>query len=108
MIKNMTPHTVVVYNGHDIVAIFPSEGIARATQSTEHTGTVDGIPLVAMTYGIPADLPEPEPGVYLVVSALTAQAAKANGRTTDDLLLTAMPVRNIAGQIIGCQAFARI
>ena len=107
-IKNLTPHPIKVYTGRAVMATYISEGSARACQATERVGTVDGLPLVSMTYGEPVGLPDPEPGVYLIVSALTAQAAKAHGRPTDDLLLTALPVRNDAGQIIGCQAFARI
>ena len=105
MIRNLTPHDVNLYHGADVIATFPSEGIARASQYAAPMGTVDGFPLVSMTYREPVGLPEPEPGVYLIVSSLTAQAAKNYGRPTDDLLLTALPVRNGTGAIVGCQAF---
>jgi hypothetical protein len=54
------------------------------------------------------DLPEYSIGVQYIVSALTVSAAKAYGRTTNDLLLVADTVRNDQGQIIGCKAFARV
>ncbi len=52
------------------------------------------------------DLPEPKDGVKLVVSIATAQAAVAAGRTTGDLLITADPVRDSAGKVIGYQKFS--
>lgn len=46
--------------------------------------------------------------MYLIVSIITANAAKANGRRVDDLLITTDTVRDETGRIVGCKAFARI
>lgn len=46
--------------------------------------------------------------LYLIVSIITANAAKANGRRVDDLLITTDTVRDETGRIVGCKAFARI
>ena len=110
-IVNLTPHTVsIVGEDGELIATFPSEGIARAQQTDVPTGTlvVDGheLPLVRTDFGAPVDLPEPEEGVYLVISIITANAAKAAGRPTGDLLITSNPVRDESGRIIGARQFA--
>ena len=106
-IINLTPHAINVMNkDNDIVATFPSEGLARATQKTEFSHMLDRFYIVRNTYGEPEGLPEYREGVYYVVSLITANSAKACGRTTSDLLLTSDPVRNEQGQIIGCREFA--
>ena len=107
MIKNLTPHAIVIMTPEGVVKKeFPSEGLARATQSITPCGAIDGISVVETKFSTPEGLPEPVPGTYLVVSAITAQAAKAAGRTTADLLLTSRPIRDEKGQIIGCEGFA--
>ncbi len=108
MIKNLTPHAVnIVAEDGTTIATFAPEGVvARASQCAEHVGELDGIELVSMKFGETIDLPAPEDGVWLIVSVITINAAKAQGRTTSDLLMTADPVRNDAGQIIGCRRFA--
>ena len=108
IIKNLTPHTVTVFQEDGTTRIFPSLGNARASQTTVPDGTLDGIDLVKMEFGETTDLPEPEEGVYLIVSIITANAAQAQGRRTDDLLVTANPVRDANMRIIGCKSFARV
>lgn len=107
-IINLTPHTVNIVKDGNIKAAFPSEGIARASQTAEHVGELDGIELVSMKFGATKDLPAPEDGVYYIVSVITANAARAEGRTTSDLLITADPVRDDSGRIIGCERFALV
>lgn len=109
MIKNLTPHAVTIIAADGTVdRTIPSDGVARAAQMMKPVGVLDGITLVDMVYGAPVDLPSPQDGTFLIVSALTAQAAKAAGRPTDDLLLPADAVRDEAGRIIGCRALARV
>lgn len=106
-IKNLTPHAIYIVGENDnVVAMFQSEGVARAEQKDEPAGELNGIPLVKSTFGEPIDLPDPEENTYLIVSLVTANAAKAAGRTTEDLLLTSGLVRDEQGRIIGCNAFA--
>ena len=108
-IINLTPHkiTIMAENGV-IVAQFPSEGIARASQQAECVGELEGIELVTMKFGEPEGLPDPVEGTYYVVSITTANAAKSAGRITDDLLITADLVRDADGRIIGCERFALV
>ena len=106
-IRNLTPHMVNVVDENGITIMeLPSEGNARATQKAVIVGIIEGIEIVKMTFGEPVDLPAPEKRVFLVVSRITAEAAKAFGRTTNDLLLTADPVRDSEGRIIGCRRFS--
>lgn len=111
VIRNLTPHAVnIVAEDGNVLATFESEGIARAQQSDVPTGTiqVNGVELtlVSTEFGAPVDLPDPQEGVMLVVSIITANAAKAAGRPTGDLLITSNPVRDDSGRIIGARQFA--
>ena len=108
-IVNLTPHTVNVCNEDGtIMKSFESKGIARAKQTAEVVGNLDGVELVSMKFGATQDLPAPQEGVYYIVSVITANAAKAEGRGADDLVITADPVRDADGRIIGCKRFALV
>jgi len=105
---NLTPHKIVLFSqDNQVLAEFPSEGIARASMSTEEV-EVDGFPyrLTRNTYGEVMGLPAYEDGTFYILSALTVSAAKSQGRRCDDLLITSDPVRDEEGRIIGCKAFA--
>jgi hypothetical protein len=128
-IVNLTPHAIAVLvedaNGSvegsvgfgraarpgtfRLVAELPSEGVARATTSSVPAGSVEvngvSIPVTKTVFGEVADLPEPANGVQLVVSMVTANAAAACGRSTDDLLIVGETVRDGGGNIIGTTGF---
>lgn len=108
-IRNLTPHriTMVGQNG-EVLRVFESEGVARATQQNIQVDSLDGIPVMETSFGQTVDLPAQEDGTFLIVSVITANAARANGRSTDDLLVTTDTVRGEDGRIVGCRAFARI
>lgn len=113
VIRNLTPHAVNLLDGSDqLVATFePSGIIARAAQTDRKVGEVEVAPgvsvdVVSTSFGEPTDLPEPAEATFNVVSILTAQAAKAAGRSTGDLLVTSDPVRGQDGRIIGCRRFS--
>lgn len=48
------------------------------------------------------------PTVYYVVSLVVAQAARAIGRTTADLLTPGQQVRDETGRVTGCRSLARV
>ena len=109
LIKNLTPHKIIMVDDNgNVVREYVSEGIARATQTNVQVGDLDGIPLMETSFGETIDLPDFEEDVYLIVSIITANAAKANGRRVDDLIITTDTVRDADGRIAGCKAFARI
>jgi hypothetical protein len=93
-----------------VATIAPAGTVARAVQQDVPVDEVEvagvKIPVITSSYGEPIGLPAPEEGVICVVSVLTAQAAKAAGRSTSDLLITSDPVRSADGKIIGCRKFA--
>jgi len=131
-VLNLTPHAVVLLvedeNGPIAgslgfgravrqgtfrqVAELPSEGVARAATTTQAAGSVemDGIefPVTKTVFGEVQDLPEPVDGVKLVISLVTANAAAAAGRTTDDLLIVGETVRDAEGRIIGATGFGAV
>ena len=128
-LRNLTPHKICLYRVQDTVlgtddnqyhpntgarpfCVLSSEGHARAGQGEDMVSTIDiqgvTVPVYAKTYGAPVGLPAPEHGTLLIVSTLTAQAAKRAGRITEDLLVPAHLVRDKEGRILGCQGFARI
>lgn len=108
-IVNLTPHEVkIVDGGNNVVAVFPSDGVARACQHDVPAGEIESIPVVKTEFGEVLGLPEPAEGIVYIVSRITVEAAQAQGRSTDDLLVTSGAVRDSQGRIIGCRAFARL
>ena len=125
---NLTPHTVSLFAVEDTIPngkagwllregaepreVFPSQGIARATQTETLVGNLDlanlKVPVFCMAYGDVYDLPEPQENIGYIVSYITAAAAKAHGRSTDDLFIVARMVRDNDGNIVGCTAFSQL
>ena len=105
VIVNLTPHDINLFRGDELVEKIVSSGTARVSVRSEKVGEINGYPISKNCYGEIIGLPEPQPGVFYVVSALVAQAAA--GRRTD-LLVVNDTVRDQDGRIIGCRGFARI
>lgn len=103
-IINLTPHTVTVLRGDTAIEYPPSGAVARCATQRTVIGSLNGIPINQTEFGEVSGLPEPAPGVYYIVSALVAQALPQR----DDLLIPDDVVRDEAGRIIGCRAFARV
>lgn len=109
-IINLTPHALSFIGEDDKVIItVPASGtVARAASSRSCVGSVEvdgaSIPVNATSFGEVVGLPDPQPGTILVVSSLTAQAAR--GR--DDVYIVDDAVRDADGRIIGCCAIARV
>ena len=107
-IRNLTPHEVkVLADDGSVIGTFPSVGVARARQTDTPVGLIESIPVVKTGFGEVTGLPEPTEGVAFIVSIITLNAARAHGRSTDDLLITSQAVRDDQGRIVGCRAFAR-
>ena len=105
-IVNLTPHSInFLREDNSVLAtIEPSGAVARAAQTRETVGSIDGIAVNQCSYGAVTGLPDPQPETIYLVSALTAQAC----RDRNDVFIVDDAVRNEAGQIIGCRAIARI
>lgn len=77
--------------------------LPRCSQEEVYIGDTDGVAVFETRYGDVVNLPEEKDGVYYIVSALCAQAA----RHRRDLLIPTRIVRDSGGNIIGCLALAR-
>ena len=97
-IINCTPHEINLPGR----VIAPSGILPRVSEVRDTREPIEGIPVIAKTFGSIENLPDPEPDTIYVVSALAAQAAWATGRA--DVFCPGDPVRDEAGKIIGCQA----
>lgn len=119
-IRNLTPHEVVVGE----MRFAPSGVIARAIEESTPAAPIrisipdpSGGPTDRIEHEVPtsmtrytalADLPAPEPGVYLIVSMVIPPVAAERGRWTGDLLVPGQQVRDPAtGRIVGCRSLAR-
>lgn len=105
-IINCTPHAINFLREDNSVltTIEPSGTIARASQTREAVGKVNGIVVNQCSYGSVTGLPDPQDGTIYLVSALTAQACPERS----DVFITDDAVRDENGRIIGCRAIARI
>jgi len=106
MVRNLTPHAVVLLDdaGQVVRSFEPELPLPRVSMQTVPAEAIDGLPVVRQEYGAVQDLPAEEPGIFLVVSALVQQACPER----HDLLIPTLLVRDDAGRIIGCRAFARL
>lgn len=130
-ILNLTPHVLTILaedaNGDHVVSVgrgpqarditatvvatVPPSGTvagAREESSDSIPVIVDGVevPVQARRFGAPTNLPEPNEGVALFVSALTLSAAVAAGRDTSDLLVPGLAATK-EGKPFGILSFAR-
>ena len=103
MFVNLTPHVISGSNW----SITPSGVIARVSSTTKVVEKQligdNVVDIVETSFGEVENLPEEQPGVYLVVSALVRLAAK----NRHDLLSPGEQVRNAAGQVVGCKNLTR-
>mgnify|MGYP003348687737 CR=1 FL=1 len=93
---NLTPHPIVVVGGPTIP---PSGTVARCATVSRSAGEHQGVALVRATFGEVVDLPDPEEGVLLVVSALVRAAVPHRG----DVASPGDLVRDGSGAVIGCR-----
>jgi len=102
-IINLTPHpvTVVSQDGGTAHVFMPSGTVPRCREDVVIIGDLDGIPLVRKSLGQVENLPDPQEGVYYIVSLAVAQAARR-----PDLLVPDDMVRDEQGRILGCRRFA--
>ena len=99
-IINLTPHTINLC-GKEI----PSTGLARCESVVEKIAEIDGIKVNRRSFGEIYGLPEPQTDTIYIVSALVAQAVAGQ---RDDVFVVDETIRNEQGQIVGCNALARI
>ncbi len=108
-IINLAPHSIVVYGCTPPIGdppgtwtLEPSGTLARAIEKVSPAPSLSGIPLTEVSYIGYSGVPDPENGVYYVVSSLAAQAAYMHGRSYADLLVPGQQIRDKKGRIVGC------
>ncbi len=95
-IVNLTPHAIVCAG----ITTQPSGTVARL-ESTEHpAGELAGMPLTVVEFGQTVNLPEPQDGVWIIVSAMVRTANPLRV----DLLSPGRLERDESGAVIGCAA----
>ena len=103
---NLTPHTVTVLTDHGSVD-FPSRGQARLVEESYDEDVIDGwLPSRRIRYGRIEGLPEPEPGVFYIVSALVGPVAASMGRRDCVAPDTGRAIRK-DGAIVGVPGIVR-
>lgn len=104
-IVNCTPHEInIVKEDGSILTIEASGIVPRCTQTEAHVASINGIAVTKQVFGEVINLPEAQPGVFLVVSRLVASAAK--GRK--DLLVPGPMIRGEDGRPCGCRGLSVI
>ncbi len=108
MIINKTPHMVRIIveaqngmSGCTSMTIEPDGDPIRLEEKRFECGEIEGIPITYPVYGS-ANLPEEQPGVYYIVSAMVLNAYPERL----DLLAPGPAVRNASGQIIACEGLS--
>jgi len=75
---NFTPHTVRVLLSNGGMLDLHSSGVARVASETQAVGHADlggsSVALTTQSFGVVTDLPDPSPGVMLVVSGMVRAA----------------------------------
>lgn len=103
---NLTPHNIDVYNDKgEKIKTYPKSGkVARIQDDVTIKGEIDGVPVGTITYGKPIDLPDPQEGVYYIVSMVVRQALPER----KDLIspdTSKGAVRDEQGRILGTTRF---
>lgn len=93
---NLTPHPITIVGGDTIP---PTSPPARVSTTNAPAGDAAGIPLVSQQYGDVVGLPDPQPGVLFIVSAVVRAAVthRLDVASPGDL------VRDGNGQPVGCR-----
>lgn len=104
-VVNLTPHEVVVVLENGEKVTFPPSGVvARVATNEEQLRTVYRVPVVKREWGQLENVPEPEEGVFYLVSSVVFEAAQ--GRK--DLLVPdtgKTAVRDEKGQVVAVRRF---
>jgi len=98
---NVTPHPIKLIRG-DKTFTFESEGIARVETTQTVATTINDVPFYKTVYGEVTGIPEPEEGVYYIVSAMVLNASERTDLVAPN---TAKAIRDESGRIVGVDSF---
>jgi len=100
MFINLTPHPITIQTANDDL-VLQSSGVARCDVRRELVGQINGVIIHRNAFGKIEGLPEPQEGVFYIVSFPVLQAL--NGTRPDVFAPDTTPqgaIRNETGQII--------
>ena len=100
-IVNLTPHTLNIHAGFDVVTVPASGMVARVSTHVTSADEVEGIPTFHFEYGEVEDLP-PCGDDVLVVSGMVASACPR-----PDVFSPGELVRDEQGRPVGCLGLKR-
>lgn len=110
-IENYTPHAIRFQTTGGTFEV-QSVGVARATTESKLVGFIDDLPIMQKTFGKVYGLPDPESvddGTILIVSSLTAQAAKAeNHPLLSKMYIVNDTLRDANGRIVAATSLAKV
>src|SRR5690606_15491505 len=92
---NLTPHAINFVGGP---VIPPSGEVARVKVTRELVGRVGGVDAYCPVFGAPEGVPEPQPGIILIVSSLVRTHPDFSGRS--DIASPGELVRDEEGKVI--------
>lgn len=101
---NLTPHVISVRdeNGAELLRLAPSGAVARVAEVRVPNGTIDAdgvaVPVSLVRWGEVIGLPDYQPDVAYVVSAMVAAACGVRS----DVFSPGPLVRGADGQPVGC------
>lgn len=104
MIINYTPHPIN-FRGAEEITFAPSGVIPRVSTVEVESESVDGIPTVTQSTGEVEGLPEPQIGVFIIVSGMVFQASTRTDLIAPDTGKTA--IRDEQGHIVAVTRFLR-
>ena len=99
---NLTPHTLNIHTPEKVIDLAPSGEVARVAASSVEVAPIGGIPTVITEFGEVTGLPDPQEGVFLIVSGMVASAAPR-----EDVLSPGEHVRDEENKIVGCKGLRR-
>ena len=102
MFKNLTPHTVNIDTLNGELVLEPSGVCPRVSTIEKPECIFEGVEIFSLIYGSVEDLPDPEEGVYLIVSKMVRDARMDR----PDLFYPTRLKRDEAGRIVGCGGLA--
>ena len=110
-IENYTPHAIRFKTTGGTFEV-QSVGVARATTESKLVGFIDDLPIMQKTFGKVYGLPDPnliDENTILIVSSLTAQAAKAeNHPLLSKMYIVNDTLRDANGRIVAATSLAKV
>lgn len=100
---NLTPHDVNICDeyGDEVIKTYKASGIiARVSHGWSTVDYVDGVPVVVRTNEKIVNLPDPQEGVFYIVSNIVLDYCPDRL----DILAPVLQVKDRDGRIIGCRA----